>query len=140
MNRRTFIKNSAVGGLALSGAAGIRSVLAASGRDYFELRNYECENQEQARGFEGFMEQAGVPALNRIGISPVGVFVPEGGFSPVTILIRHKSAESVVNLNTRLLSDAQITGCFAGQLFQPVALGASPAQYLDFHREPPMLS
>jgi hypothetical protein len=120
MNRRSFIKSSAVGGLAVSGAVGIPGVLAASDRDYFELRDYECENQEQARGFEAFMQQAGVPALNRIGISPVGVFVPEEGFNPVTVLIRHKSAESVVNLTSKLLSDSQITG---SKLFNAAASG-----------------
>jgi len=120
MNRRTFIKNSAVGGLAVSGAAGLSQVLAAEGRDYFEIRNYEFETQEQASAFESFLEEAGVPALNRAGIKPVGVFVPEEGFSPVTILLRHKSVETLVSLTEKLHSDKEITG---SKVFNATASG-----------------
>ncbi|HUV14362.1 MAG TPA: NIPSNAP family protein [Acidobacteriota bacterium] len=108
MNRRKFMKSSAIGGLAVSGAAGLPQVLAADGRDYFEIRNYEFETQEQASAFESFLEKTGVPALNRAGINPVGVFVPEEGFSPVTILLRHKSVEALVSLTEKLVSDKQL--------------------------------
>lgn len=109
MNRRKFMKNSAIGGLAVSGAAGLPQVFGANGRDYFELRNYEFETREQAAAFESFLEETGVPVLNRAGINPVGVFVPEEGFSPVTILLRHKSVETLVSLTEKLASDKQLT-------------------------------
>jgi len=110
MKRRTFIKNSSIAGLAAAGTASISQGLAADGRDYFEIRNYEFESQRKAAAFEAFMAKTGVPALNRAGISPVGVFAPEEGFSPVTLLLRHKSVEALVGLTEKLVSDQQIRG------------------------------
>ena len=110
MNRRAFIKYSSIGSLAAVGGAGTSQLYGASGRDYFEIRNYEFETAEQAAAFEAFMGKSGVPALNRVGISPVGVFVPEEGFSPITLLLRHKSVDVLVGLTEKLIQDKQITG------------------------------
>ena len=63
MNRRKFVKSSAIGGLAASGAVGLPQVFAADGRDYFELRHYEFETREQAAAFESFLKETGVPVL-----------------------------------------------------------------------------
>ncbi len=75
MQRREF--------LAATGAAGLlpmTSAMAADGpaaggeRDYYHLQLYHLDTDEQRQGFDAFARQAAIPALNRLGISPVGVF------------------------------------------------------------------
>jgi len=107
MKRREF--------LAVSGAAGLlplASAMAADGqaggeRDYYQLVLYHLDTDEQRQGFDAFARQAAIPALNRIGISPVGVFYPQTDLSPVYVLLRHPSLESVVTLVQRLGSDQE---------------------------------
>ena len=71
-------------------------------RDYFELRRYEIETEAQKTGMDAFLRDAAIPALNRIGIDPVGVFYPWEGLSPIYVLMRHRSFGSFVNLTQRL--------------------------------------
>jgi hypothetical protein len=78
----------------------------ASGREYYELRRYEIESEEQKAGFDAFMGATAIPALNRLGIAPVGVFYPWEGLSPIYVLIPHDSASSVATLRSRLERDA----------------------------------
>jgi len=47
---------------------------AAPGRDYFELRVYRLKAGASTAPLEAYLEKAAIPALNRIGIKPVGVF------------------------------------------------------------------
>ena len=78
----------------------------ASGREYYELRRYEIESEEQKAGFDAFMGAAAIPALNRLGIAPVGVFYPWEGLSPIYVLVPHDSSNSVASLRQRLEGDA----------------------------------
>lgn len=109
MNRRNFL----AGGLA--GVTGI-NVVAAAGqakgqgeRDYFELRRYHLLNRAKAGVFENFLRDVAIPAMNRIGIQPVGFFNVMYGPSQSTlyVLLVHKSLESVVEASARLLADAE---------------------------------
>jgi hypothetical protein len=108
MKRREF--------LAVSGAAGllpITNILAADGqaaggeRDYYQLQLYHLDTDEQRQGFDAFARQAAIPALNRLGISPVGVFYPQTDLSPVYVLLRHPSLESVTTLVQQLGGDQE---------------------------------
>jgi hypothetical protein len=108
MKRREFLAaTSAVGVAAVVGGAPHRFAAAEAGgaRDTFELRQYQVETEAQRDGLLAFLGDAMVPALNRIGMTPVGVFVPEEGLSPVYVLLRHTSAESMATLTQRLLAD-----------------------------------
>jgi hypothetical protein len=94
---------------------GINVVAAASQpkgqgeREYFELRQYHLLNRAKAGVFENFLHDVAIPAMNRIGIQPVGVFNVMYGPSQSTlyVLLVHKSLESVVEASARLLVDAQ---------------------------------
>ncbi|HYG33389.1 MAG TPA: NIPSNAP family protein, partial [Clostridia bacterium] len=46
-------------------------------------------------------------ALNRLGVKPVGVFYPEQGISPLYVLTRHTSLDSMVSINERLVADSE---------------------------------
>jgi hypothetical protein len=79
----------------------------ATASDYFELRRYEIETGAQKAGFDTFAREAAIPALNRAGIEPVGVFYPWEGLSPIYVLLRHKSLASFVALTQRLSEDEE---------------------------------
>jgi hypothetical protein len=97
--------------MGLSAAVGAASLAvgktaqAQNNRNYFELRRYLFDTEEQKEGFDAFMESAAIPALNRIGIEPVGVFEDPKDVSPAYVLLRHKSAESVMTMTSKLIAD-----------------------------------
>ena len=106
MNRRQFIS--------LSGAAGLAAVTvpthaaeASSGRDYYELRQLTVEGEGQKKACDAFLKDAAIPALNRLGVKPVGVFYPAEGISPIYVLLRHRSIEVLTSINARLAADAE---------------------------------
>jgi hypothetical protein len=108
MNRRTFLTTTSLAGLASGAAVNTLAQIPAAGiRDYLELRQYAVDTEAQKTGLETFLQQAAIPAMNRLGIQPVGVFVPAEGISPVYVLLRHKNLESFATLTQRLLADVE---------------------------------
>ena len=118
MKRRQFLASSTVLGLtpwAMANAA----ESPAGDRTYLELRMVQVETEEQREGFEAFAREAAVPALNRAGIKPVGVFYPETGLSPIYVLLPHPSLDSVATLTHRLGEDSEFRSRGAGFLETP---------------------
>lgn len=76
-------------------------------RDYYQLQLYHLDSQEQRQGFDAFAKQAAIPALNRLGISPVGVFFPQKNPGPAYVILRHPSLESVATMVQKLGADQQ---------------------------------
>jgi hypothetical protein len=81
--------------------------LEAAGRAFYELRRYEIETPEQKVGFDTFAAEAAIPALNRLGIKPVGVFYPEKELSPIYVLLPHKDVTSFAMLAQNLSQDQE---------------------------------
>ena len=113
MQRRSFLASSlAASALAANAASstlrGGQAVAAGEGRDYYELRRYQLFRGPQVKLADDFFREALVPALNRLGISSVGVFNIEiGPGSPaVYVLIPSASLETLVNVEFRLNHDA----------------------------------
>jgi hypothetical protein len=77
------------------------------GRAFYELRRYEIETPEQKVGFDKFLSEAAIPALNRLGCKPVGVFYPEKELSPIYVLIPHRSLMSFAMLTQTLSQDQE---------------------------------
>ncbi|MBN2138104.1 MAG: NIPSNAP family protein [Sedimentisphaerales bacterium] len=122
MRRRDFLAASCVTGLAAGTAA------AAAGnrrpgqrRDYYELRKYEIESEDQKTRLDAFLRDAAVPALNRIEISPVGVFYPAEGLGAIYVLLRHRSSRSLASTTRRLLADEEFVRKGADVLDTPAA-------------------
>ena len=86
-----------------------RATMSAASRigSYYELRRYEIETEVQKAGFDKFAGAAALPALNRLGIGPVGVFYPNDGLSPIYVLLPHASLTSFVALEEMLSEDAE---------------------------------
>lgn len=79
----------------------------AEAREIYELRRYEIDTEEQKAGFDKFLSEAAIPALNRLGIKPVGVFSPAEEISPLYVLLVHPSLESVATMAARLGEDQE---------------------------------
>lgn len=114
MKRRDFLKSSIV---AATGVAAVTSAVSARAdearketpRTLYELRLYHLRRGPMIKRFDDFYRAAAVPAMNRAGMQPVGVFnVMFGPDSPtVYALIPHKSAESVITGNDRVHADPE---------------------------------
>lgn len=76
-------------------------------RNYLELITYHLTNTSSAAKLDSYLEHAALPAYNRLGIGPVGVF--KGVYGPasgsVYLLLPHPSLDSVVTTRDRLLAD-----------------------------------
>jgi len=107
MKRREFFAASCLAGAApLSMTAAAQGSDHASGKEFYELRLYHLEAGPKQKRFEDFCREAAIPALNRIGIGPVGVFTMLEGDSPdVYVLLPHKSPESFITLVQKLAGD-----------------------------------
>lgn len=114
-------------GVAAAGGMGRASAAEAeggSGRDYYELRTYHLDTEAQVAGLDAFLKKAAVPALNRAGVSPVGVFNTPDAVGPVYVLLRHTSLESVGTLTQVLGADEEFLTAGAEFLDAP---SSSPA-------------
>ncbi|MEN6307946.1 MAG: NIPSNAP family protein [Anaerohalosphaeraceae bacterium] len=106
MQRRDFLTASCLTGLAASGIGSGLAGAGESGRDFFELQKILFDDESQTEKFFQYMASAAIPALNRIDINPVGVFVPQDTPGLVYVLLRHRNLESVVTAGSKLLTDA----------------------------------
>ena len=125
MKRRDMSLTSSLAGIALPQMAAAAADTGSPGeRDFFELRQYHIENETQREAIDTFMREAAIPALNRIGVKPVGVFYPEEDLSPVYVLLRHGSVEALATATHALLADEEFLQKGAGFLDAPAS---SPA-------------
>jgi NIPSNAP len=120
MDRRAFMTLSGVTGAAALGAlGGTAAAQEARGRDVYELRQYHVETEAQKAGLVAFMRDAAIPALNRIGVSRVGLFEPAEELGPVYVLMCHDSMASVATVTGKLGADSEFMAKGAAFLDAP---------------------
>ncbi len=108
MKRREFLAASCVAGAAGLGGMSIAARRPAQAKQYLELRHYELASAEKQKAFDDFLAKAAIPALNRLGIAPVGVFrMAQDEDTNLWVLLPHNSLESVATANTKMLADKQ---------------------------------
>jgi hypothetical protein len=108
MERRDFLTSS------LGVAAMATPTLAAAApsasnvRELYELRRYSLRMGSRQALVDGYMQQALLPTLRRLGLGPIGAFgVVLGSDSPALhVLIPHPNAQSFATLGERLAKDA----------------------------------
>ena len=106
MKRREFLAAASIAPI-----AGVSSLAAADSSDgkqqYLEFRQYHLNLGSKKRLVGDFLRKVGIPAMNRIGIGPVGVFnTIYGPNSPTLyVLMVHKSLETVANSASMLMAD-----------------------------------
>ncbi|MBI5385767.1 MAG: NIPSNAP family protein [Verrucomicrobia bacterium] len=110
MKRRDFLTKS----LAATSFAGLSTALGAAAiedknppREFYELRLYHLRRGPMQKRFDDYCRDAALPAMNRLGIRPIGVFnVMAGPDSPtVYVLIPYQSMEEFATVGERLRAD-----------------------------------
>lgn len=128
MERRTFLTSSlAASALAAASAPLENSVEAAprsspaGGRDYYLLRRYHLVSGPPEELTHKFAREALIPALNRLGVTPVGAFgVDIGPESPsLFLLMPSASLETLANLEAHLTADSAYLSAGAAFLNAP---------------------
>ena len=91
-----------------------------------ELRRYQFRSGPMGGRHAEYAKTALVPAMNRLGIKPVGAFnVSLGSQSPATyMLLAHPNADSAVTLGARLTQDAEYKA--AGAAFRSLPQSDPP--------------
>ena len=108
MDRRQFLTSS-LAASALSAGQQAPGGTGGAGREYYQLRRYSLQNGPQRKLADGFFRDALIPALNRLGIRPVGIFSAViGPESPsLYVLMPGTSVETLVTADVRLEKDAE---------------------------------
>jgi hypothetical protein len=128
MKRRDWLAGSLAastfaGLSALGDTAETRSGKDTSGREIYELKRYQLRNGPGQKLVTDFLREAAVPALNRAGVRPVGVF--HGMVGPenpsLYVLIPYSSLSSLVSVRQRLAQDEEYQARAANYLNAPAS-------------------
>ena len=110
MKRRDFLKTSSIAGAAVLSpwAGGAVSAQDAS-REFYELRTYEMQTGNRKAVLNEYLAKACIPAMNRLGVKPVGVFTVVAGTNALNlfVLVPHPSLEHFLSAPARLAADAE---------------------------------
>lgn len=109
MKRRDFLTTSlAASTIALTKQSQAQTP-APSGREYYELRKYHMQTGPQTKLTDSYIADTLIPALNRLGIAPVGAFHLDIGPETPTLylLLPCSNLETLVTADLRLARDEQ---------------------------------
>jgi hypothetical protein len=111
MERREFLTTSvAASALALTSqpARAQASATAGKPREYYEIRKYHLQSGPQIKLTESYVSDALIPALNRLGIAPVGAFHLDIGPDTPTLylLLPCTNLETLATAELHLAQDA----------------------------------
>ena len=109
MQRREFLAASlATSAAAFMGEANAQKSTAHA-REFYLIRRYQLQGGSQTKLTESYFKGALVPALNRMGMNPVGAFALK--FGPDTpryyLLIPSGSVEALATLDLHLAQDSE---------------------------------
>ncbi|MBN2317183.1 MAG: NIPSNAP family protein, partial [Sedimentisphaerales bacterium] len=107
MKRREFLTTAAITGMAGMSSTVVAGENDGGDREYLEFREYHLHVGSKKDQVGNFLRRVGIPAMNRIGIGPVGVFTAMYGPNKPTlyVLLVHKSIETAVNSASLLMAD-----------------------------------
>jgi hypothetical protein len=119
--------SAAAATVAAAGASGnyLRAATDADAKDreFYQLRRYQLARGPQQKMADDYFRDALVPALNRMGMRPVGIFnIAIGPDTPaVYALIPSSSAEALAGIEARLWKDAEYVKAGGAFLRAPAA-------------------
>ena len=121
MRRRDFIKTSSLaGGAVLSGVSGTHSAAAQAdpAQEIYELRTYEMPTGNRKAVLNDYLAKAFIPAVNRIGSGPVGVFSVVSGANALNlyVLTPYPTLDAFAGAPTKLAADAAFQAAAAPYL------------------------
>jgi NIPSNAP len=84
-----------------------RAAAADDGRQYYELRVYITKSAEQQKRINDYWQNAAVPAYNRLGVQPIGVFteIEDSPTNKIYVLLPADSLEALHVLPAKLAAD-----------------------------------
>jgi len=131
MKRSSFLKASIVGAALPSIMPGSSHASPANTqknakRQLYELRTYLLTNATQEKIIDEYLEKAAIPALNRLGAKHVGVFkeMKPAGQTKIIVLIPFASIDAFMELNDKLLKDADYQAAGAAYINAPATAPA----------------
>ena len=110
MKRREFLKTTPLAGTAVLGAGALaESAAQQERRELYELRIYEMPTGNRKAALNNYLAKAALPAWNRLGIKPVGVFNVVSGSNALMlyVLIPYPDFEAFQTAPTKLAADAE---------------------------------
>jgi hypothetical protein len=142
MKRREFLTStlaaSTLAGLgtgSLTARAASPERAGASNREYYELRIYRLKDPANRPLLEGYIEKAAIPALNRLGVKPVGVFVQQGRTeAPGSTEVRDPNSVFVL----RTFPSLQVFATAAARLSADPEYQKAGADYLNVPKTSPV--
>jgi len=109
LQRRQFVTSSLAASAAVLTEGTSLSAQTPSGkqREFYELRKYHLQTGPQTKLTESFVSDALIPALNRLGSSPIGAFHLDIGPETPTlyVMIPSSSLEMLVTMELKLAQD-----------------------------------
>jgi hypothetical protein len=114
----------------LNASAAQRAPTGPGNRQYYELRAYRLKAGANRELLDAYIEKAAIPALNRLGVKPVGVFVQQErteapaptevrDSSTVWVLRTYPSLEAFAAATARLSADPEYQKAGAEYLNSP---------------------
>lgn len=84
-----------------------RLTAADDGRQFYELRVYITKSEEQQKRVNDYWQNAAVPAYNRLGFQPIGVFteIEDSPTNKVYVLIPSDSFDAFETVPAKLATD-----------------------------------
>ncbi|UFH56336.1 NIPSNAP family protein [Spirosoma sp. KNUC1025] len=113
MKRRMFVKASVLSGSAvsfihpLSPYMGSSQTQQSQNPEFYELRIYTLKNGRQLKLVQNYLQQAAIPAFNRLGSQSIGVFteyLPQG-FTKLVVVIPFSSLDAYFKMPDQLAND-----------------------------------
>ena len=107
--------------LLATGCASLHMTAAADKPQYYELRIYSTKSREQQQRVNDYWQNAGVPAYNRMGIQPIGVFteMDDSDTNKIYVVIPCDSLATFEAIPARLAADATYQPAAAAFLSAP---------------------
>ena len=108
--------------LALTAGIESRTAAADAGRpQYYELRIYTTSSERQQKLVNDYWQNAAVPAYNRMGIQPIGVFteLKDSTRNSIYVLIPFDAPDVYASVPARLASDSDYQKAAAGYMALP---------------------
>jgi hypothetical protein len=110
MNTQSFF-HAAIAVAALAATVGISSRTMAADSDqpqYYELRVYSTKSEKQQKLVSDYWQNAAVPAYNRMGVQPIGVFTElvDSPKNKIYVLIPYDSLDVFASAPAKLANDS----------------------------------
>jgi len=104
----------------MSGAAMGAEAPPAGRKQFLELRLYRANAGAMREKLDKFLAEAAIPAWNRLGIKPVGVFAhADPKVADLYVLLPHDTIESFVTATQKLWADTEYVKAAGAALDPP---------------------